>query len=50
LRKNSSLFGIPETPLPAKHHEMVHHGEIVFSGFVIPDEELRLHYEEKKKL
>jgi hypothetical protein len=28
---------------------MVHRGEIVISGFVMTDEGLRLHYEEKKK-
>ena len=36
-------------PLCKKHHEMVHRGEIVISGFVMTDEGLRLHYEEKKK-
>jgi hypothetical protein len=28
---------------------MVHRGEIVISGFVMTDEGLRLHYEEKGK-
>jgi DNA mismatch repair protein MutS len=36
-------------PLCKKHHEMVHRGEIVISGFVMTDEGLRLHYEEKGK-
>jgi DNA mismatch repair protein MutS len=35
-------------PLCKKHHEMVHRGEIVISGFVMTSEGLQLHYEEKK--
>ncbi|WP_456457503.1 MutS-related protein [Nitratifractor sp.] len=34
-------------PLCKKHHEMVHKGEIVISGFVMTSEGLQLHYEEK---
>ncbi|ADV45855.1 MutS-related protein [Nitratifractor salsuginis] len=35
-------------PLCKKHHEMVHRGEIVISGFVMTSDGLQLHYEEKK--
>ena len=35
-------------PLCKKHHEMVHRGEIVISGFVMTSQGLQLHYEEKK--
>ena len=35
-------------PLCKKHHEMVHKGEIVISGFVMTSEGLQLHYEEKE--
>jgi DNA mismatch repair protein MutS len=34
-------------PLCKKHHDMVHRGEIIISGFVMTDEGLRLHYEER---
>ncbi|WP_457602371.1 MutS-related protein, partial [Nitratifractor sp.] len=34
-------------PLCKKHHEMVHKGEIVISGFVMTSEGLQLHYDEK---
>jgi DNA mismatch repair protein MutS len=32
-------------PLCKKHHQMVHDGKIVISGFVMTDEGLKLHYE-----
>ncbi len=35
-------------PLCKKHHEMVHRGEIIISGFVMTSEGLQLHYEEKR--
>ena len=34
-------------PLCKKHHEMVHRGEILISGFVMTDRGLQLHYEER---
>ncbi len=33
-------------PLCKKHHEMVHRGEILISGFVMTNEGLQLHYDE----
>ena len=35
-------------PLCKKHHQMVHEGKIIISGFVMTDEGLKLHYEEKE--
>ncbi len=35
-------------PLCKKHHEMVHQGQIVISGFVMTSDGLQLHYEEKQ--
>jgi DNA mismatch repair protein MutS len=32
-------------PLCKKHHQMVHEGKIMISGFVMTDEGLKLHYE-----
>ncbi len=34
-------------PLCKRHHEMVHRGEIMISGFVMTSEGLKLHYEER---
>ena len=34
-------------PLCKKHHSLVHEGKIMISGFVMTDEGLKLHYEEK---
>lgn len=34
-------------PLCKKHHQMVHEGKIVISGFVMTDEGLKLHYQIK---
>lgn len=34
-------------PLCAKHHKMVHDGKIIINGFLMSDEGLKLHYEEK---
>lgn len=34
-------------PLCAKHHKMVHEGKIVINGFVMSNEGLKLHFEEK---
>ena len=34
-------------PLCVKHHKMVHEGKISINGFVMSDEGLKLHYEEK---
>ena len=34
-------------PLCKKHHELVHQGKIAISGFVMTDEGLKLHYEER---
>ncbi len=33
-------------PLCKKHHNMVHEGKIIISGFVMTDEGLKLHYQE----
>lgn len=35
-------------PLCKKHHQMVHEGKIVISGFVMTDEGLKLHYQIKE--
>lgn len=34
-------------PLCAKHHKMVHEGSIIIKGFVMENEGLKLHFEEK---
>ncbi|MFT7880554.1 MAG: DNA mismatch repair protein [Sulfurimonas sp.] len=36
-------------PLCKKHHQMVHEGRIMISGFVMTDEGLKLHYEIRDK-
>jgi DNA mismatch repair protein MutS len=33
-------------PLCKKHHDMVHAGKLIISGFVMTDEGLKLHYQE----
>jgi DNA mismatch repair protein MutS len=34
-------------PLCKNHHERVHRGEVIISGFVMTSEGLKLHYEER---
>ena len=37
-------------PLCKEHHERVHKGEVIISGFVMTSEGLKLHYEERVKI